>query len=182
MFKEVKAHNNRSNDNANLQQGSEGENNSDNTDIELMAAIGYLDNNTVWIKDSLESNQYTQGLFDEMNNFNSQQIIARFNERLSKSIKLQEVKNALEDNSLKGFNPRLGKEDNNGKYNPEGDNKISIPKYIEWQSQIKYTININREFAFCSLFIRYNKFIRINALSGIYYGNARKNMSKFKCI
>ena len=140
-FKEVKSHKNRSNDNANLQQGSEGENNSDNTDIELMAAIGYLDNNTVWIKDSLESNQYTQGLFDEMNNFNSQQIIARFNERLSKSIKLQEVKNALEDNSLKGFNPRLGKEDNNGKYNPEGDNKISIPKYIEWLSDQHSTNN-----------------------------------------
>ena len=54
---------------------------------------------------------------------------------MSGSSKLEQVKNALTDNSDKRYNPRIGKDANDGKYNPVNDKKISVSNYIDWLSK-----------------------------------------------
>lgn len=127
------------------QQYTEKWNNNDNnqdevgTDIvpvdSLTLAINYLDRNEVWNKDSLEAYPATRGLFDDLNDFDVSNVTSKFETHLSGSSKLEQVKNALTDNSDKHYNPRIGKDANDGKYNPVNDKKISVPNYIDWLSK-----------------------------------------------
>ena len=118
-----------------------GENQQDNPTPEVqeqtdsIAAIRYLDNNEVWVKDSLDNYEVTLGLFEELNEFNLSQVVTRFNEKLCNSERLRLVKTALENNISQGFNPSNGKEKTGGKYNPENDKRISVSNYINWLSK-----------------------------------------------
>ena len=51
------------------------------------------------------------------------------------SSRFEQVSKALIGNLDKGYNPRIGKGANGGKYNSANDNKISIPNYLEWLSK-----------------------------------------------
>jgi hypothetical protein len=127
------------------QQHTEKWNNNDNSQDEvgtdnvpvdsLSLAINYLDRNEVWNKDSLEAYPATKGLFDYLNDFDVSNVTSKFETQLSGSTKLEQVKNALIDNSDKRYNPRIGKDANDGKYNPANDKKISVPNYIDWLSK-----------------------------------------------
>ena len=70
-----------------------------------------------------------------MNDFDVSNVTSKFETQLSGSTKLEQVKNALIDNSDKRYNPRIGKDANDGKYNPVNDKKISVPNYIDWLSK-----------------------------------------------
>lgn len=94
-------------------------------------AINYLDSHKSWNKDSLENNEITQGLFDELNEFKVDDINGRFEEKLHSSQNLQKVVEALLGNQNKGFDPHDGKLSNEGKYNKPSDKNINIDNYIK---------------------------------------------------
>lgn len=103
-------------------------------DVNVTSAIKYLDGTDVWNKDSLDFYDVTRGLYEELNEFKCQNVVNRYNASLMSSNRLKQVKEALERNSNEGFDPRKGKEGNDGRYNPENDKKISVPNYIDWLS------------------------------------------------
>lgn len=97
-------------------------------------AVAYLDANTTWHRDSLEAYATTRGMFDELNEFNGEALKRRYDKNLSASKKFSEVVRALDENSLKGFNPHNGKEDRDGNYNTPTDKGINVNNYIKWLS------------------------------------------------
>jgi hypothetical protein len=108
----------------------------DNVQVDsLTLAINYLNNNEVWNKDSLEIYPATRELFDDLNDFHSSNVDSKYNPQLRTSSRFEQVRKALIDNFNKGYNPRIGKEANDGKYNPANDKKISVPNYIDWLSK-----------------------------------------------
>ena len=108
----------------------------DNVQVDsLTLAINYLNNNEVWNKDSLEIYPATRELFDDLNDFHSSNVDLKYNPQLRTSSRFEQVRKALIDNFNKGYNPRIGKEANDGKYNPANDKKISVPNYIDWLSK-----------------------------------------------
>lgn len=127
------------------QQHAEKWNNNDNNQDEagtdnvpvdsLTLAINYLNNNEVWNKDSLETYPATRELFDDLNDFHSSNVDSKYNPQLRTSSRFEQVRKALIDNFNKGYNPRIGKEANDGKYNPANDKKISVPNYLDWLSK-----------------------------------------------
>lgn len=108
----------------------------DNVPVDSLAlAINYLNNNEIWNKDSLETYPATRELFDDLNDFYSSNVDSKYNPQLRTSSRFEQVRKALIDNFNKGYNPRIGKEANDGKYNPADDKKISVPNYIDWLSK-----------------------------------------------
>lgn len=101
----------------------------------LTLAINYLNNNEVWNKDSLEIYPATRGLFDNLNEFNLSDVDSKYNPQLRTSSRFEQVRKALIDNSNKGYDPRIGKDANDGKYNSANDKLISISNYIDWLSK-----------------------------------------------
>jgi hypothetical protein len=100
----------------------------------MQKANNYLDGSKSWNKDSLESNEITQGLFDELNEFKVDEIKRRIEEKSLSSQKLQKVFEALQENRDNGNDPHIGKESNGGKYNSMSDKTIDIDNYIKWLS------------------------------------------------
>ena len=123
------------------QQHTDNDNNqdevgTDNVPVDSLAlAINYLNNNEIWNKDSLETYPATRELFDDLNDFHSSNVDSKYNPQLRTSSRFEQVRKALIDNFNKGYNPRIGKEANDGKYNPANDKKISVPNYIDWLSK-----------------------------------------------
>lgn len=108
----------------------------DNVPVDSLAlVINYLNNNEIWNKDSLETYPATRELFDDLNDFHSSNVDSKYNPQLRTSSRFEQVRKALIDNFNKGYNPRIGKEANDGKYNPANDKKISVPNYIDWLSK-----------------------------------------------
>lgn len=95
-------------------------------------AVNYLEANKLWNKDSLEDNEITHGLFDELNEFKVDDIKERLEGKLRSSQNLQKVVQALLDNRDKGINPHEGKLSNGGNYNKPTDNIINIDNYIKY--------------------------------------------------
>ncbi len=96
--------------------------------------IAFLDRNNVWHKDSLNKYPETQGLFEELNDFQYENIKRRRDESQLSSQNLEKILNALSENKAKGYNPHIGKEKFQGKYNSDSDKEISIDNYIDWLS------------------------------------------------
>ena len=108
------------------------EDDSNANDSLTVKAIKYLDSHTSWNKDSLENNEITRGLFDELNEFKVEDLKGRFEEKLSSSQNLQKVVEALSENRNNGFDPHVGKPNNGGNYNNPTDNNINIDNYIKY--------------------------------------------------
>lgn len=98
--------------------------------IDLCRAIQYLNSNNTWVKDSLEHYNATKGLYDELNEFRTEDIEKRFRDRQLYAHKLFEVLCALRENQRSGSDPHIGKEENDGKYNPPENNEITVKEYI----------------------------------------------------
>lgn len=96
--------------------------------------IGYLDANTSWNKDSLDNHEETNGLFDELNEFNLEALKSRMDEKKLSSTRLHKVVDALQRNHDNGFDPHVGKMSNGGNYNSSSDKTINIDNYITWLS------------------------------------------------
>lgn len=95
-------------------------------------AVKYLNNATIWHKDSLDAYVETKGMFDELNTFDKDALKDRFDNGLSGVAKLDEIVKALEDASANGRNVNAGKEKNDGKYNRPNDKGIDVENYINW--------------------------------------------------
>lgn len=88
------------------------------------AAIAYLDKNTVWRRDEMAKFKDLDGLFDDMDNFNSEAIAGRWAATLSASERFAKVAQHVSDGARKKiFVPK-------GKYCKEGDNAISVQTYL----------------------------------------------------
>lgn len=129
-FKHVEGQQNSTNGN---ETGGSGMDYNENDSL-TTKAIHYLDSHKSWNKDSLENNEITQGLFDELNEFKVDDLNRRFKEKLYSSEKLQTIVDALQRNHDKGFDPHVGKRSNGGNYNSSSDKTINIENYIKWLS------------------------------------------------
>ena len=104
------------------------------SDTGFTGAIEYLEKNKIWHKDSLNKFSETQGLYDELNDFQYNSVSNRYSEKLSSSHNLEKIVNALSENQNRNYNPHSGKEKFQGKYNGDSDKEISIDNYIKWLS------------------------------------------------
>lgn len=103
------------------------------SDDKKTAAPPYLDNRTTWNKDSLESHEETKGLFDALNEFDFNKV-KEYETKLDDSNNFMRIINTIKDIERKGFDPKVGKENNGGNYNPASDQRIYIENYIKWIS------------------------------------------------
>ena len=108
-------------------------------------AVEYLEKNEIWHMDSLDSNDFTKGMFEEMNEFKFVQLIQRADRILSNSqktsTKLSELKSSINNSQNSMVNPHIGKEKQSGRYNSNTDKGINFKKYIEWISSSHSPIN-----------------------------------------
>lgn len=106
--------------------------------VDADRAVEYLEKNEIWHMDSLDSNDFTKGMFEEMNEFKFGELIQRVDRIRSNSqktsTKLQELKNSINNSQNSGVNPHIGKEKQSGRYNSNTDKGINFKKYIEWIS------------------------------------------------
>lgn len=96
----------------------------------LNNAIIYLDSASVWSKSEMEKYPDLQGLYDDMNTFNLQQLTSDWYLKLSSSIKYKQVYQSANKTKTNNWNPKQGS--HNPTYNKEGDEKINITNYINW--------------------------------------------------
>lgn len=95
-------------------------------------AIRYLDNNDVWSKDSLESYNLTEGIYDDMNAFCIDDFSEKYSKVVNASKNMWKVSNAMKKSCEEGIDPVNGKEQNEGKYNQNNDTEIKVLEYINW--------------------------------------------------
>lgn len=100
----------------------------------LEEAIAYLDNNAVWNRDEMERNPYLAGLFDDMNNFNLDELCGLWKKQLKDSKKFKDVADWAQSVKSKGKSPATGK--HSPTYNRPGDNQIHRQNYINWLSDV----------------------------------------------
>lgn len=93
-------------------------------------AIAYLEKNDIWHKDSLEKYAVTQGLFDELSNYEFDKICKRYKSQLSNSTKLELIVNAINTSKESGFDPKTGKVT----YYEPTDKGINVDNYKNWIS------------------------------------------------
>lgn len=103
-------------------------------EFSLQHAIDYLDNNAVWNRDEMERNPYLGGLFDDMNNFNLDELCGMWKDQLKDSKKFMDVADWAQSVKIKGKNPATGK--HSPTYNQPGDNLIHRQNYINWLSSV----------------------------------------------
>lgn len=85
-------------------------------------AVKYLDDNTKWDRNELEKNPATRGLFDDMNNFNRQQIIDKWGPVLKDSKRFTKLVGHVKGGMKKA---KL-----DGTFNKPGDNIITVQSYL----------------------------------------------------
>ncbi len=84
--------------------------------------VEYLDNSGgKWTREDMEAYPELSGLFDELNTYDFQQILAR-EPLLRNSDQYQQLVSAIQANRSKTFN---------GRYCPDGDNTITLKYYID---------------------------------------------------
>ena len=118
-------HNQAENQSESEQQGS--------VDITLEAAIKYLDNNSTWSKSEMEKYPDLKGLFDDMNNFNLDNILYVWADKLSSSTKFKNVCESAKKTYNNAWDPKQGS--HNPTYNKPDDDRISLTNYINWLDQ-----------------------------------------------
>lgn len=85
----------------------------------ISQAVAYLDNNEVWIRDSINKFPELVGLFDELNSYDFDKIIAR-ETSLSNSKAFKDLVNVVKANNKKRIN---------GMFNNQNDIQITVKKY-----------------------------------------------------
>ena len=95
-------------------------------------AIEYLNNNPVWVKDSLENYDITKGLFDAMNTLNLDLLTGeRYSTLKDKSSNFRFIVDAA--NVCRTDSVDVQGLINGGHYNSNpSDEQITISKYIKW--------------------------------------------------
>lgn len=91
-------------------------------------AIEYLENNSIWVKDSLDAYPYLEGLYNDLNEFNFEKLRIEWKNKLNDSQKFSNVIDTINklENSQKGrYN-----------LNADKDKDIKIDDYIKRISQI----------------------------------------------
>ena len=74
---------------------------------QLNAAILYLDSNIVWTKADMEEYAHLQGLFEDMNQFNFQNLSGVWKVKLSKSVMFGNLCKAAEESVENGYKVRF---------------------------------------------------------------------------
>lgn len=104
-------------------------------------AIKYLDENKTWERDSLELYPVLQGLFDELNNYEFQKVIARGKD-ISSSKNYYRICKAISANKNKQFTPPYDKTNNPHTFTMENYiNALSKPEPKEKEVSVKKTEN-----------------------------------------
>ena len=103
------------------------------TDYTYEQAIEYLDDNKVWKRSEMEQFPTLQGLFDDMNKYNLQDLAEKWKHKLILSAKFKTVAEVAAKNIRKGNNPASGK--HAPYYNKPDDEAISVLNYINWLDQ-----------------------------------------------
>jgi len=113
------------------------------TNIADSLAISYLDDNETWKKDSLNSNELTKGLYEDLDSFKLEDLKDKWADKLSKSKKFKDLVSAADECLRNGWDPTIGKNDK--KYNSAKDSTINVDNYIKWISEEHKKINENNE-------------------------------------
>ncbi len=95
-------------------------------------AINYLNDNNVWDKTEMEKYPSLQGLFDDMNSFNLEELIYNWC-NLNNCIKINKIIEVARKNKVKEWNPKQG--EHAPTYNKDGDPLINVTNYINWLDQ-----------------------------------------------
>jgi hypothetical protein len=82
----------------------------------------------------MERNPYLAGLFDDMNEFNLDELCGLWKDQLKDSKKFKDVADWAQSVKSKGKNPATGK--HSPTYNRPGDNQIHRQNYINWLSNV----------------------------------------------
>ena len=106
----------------------------DQADLDLNAAISYLDSNNVWDKSELEKYPDLKGLFDDLNNMDTEKIVTIWAEVLKNSSNFKKVSEAAKKNLNNNWNPKQKEHDPTYNTNP-GDYKINLINYTNWLDQ-----------------------------------------------
>lgn len=104
----------------------------DTEKTDLQRAIEYLEACETWHKDSLEKYEATKGLFEALNTFDRNALMQKKEAGLSSSKKFSEIVSLLDNYIISGRNPKVGKENFEGKYNSPTDKGITVENYIKW--------------------------------------------------
>lgn len=99
----------------------------------LNAAIQYLDYNTVWTKADMEEYAHLQGLFEDMNQFNLQNLSGVWKVKLSKSVMFGNLCKAAEESVKNGYNVTFPPHDKC--YDMKETDSIVVLEYIQWISE-----------------------------------------------
>ena len=76
--------------------------------------------------------ELTKDLFDYMNTFNLERLVELEKTDLKDIDKIKELVDASRYSLEKKIDPKIGKEDRNGKYNTDTDFGINVNNYISW--------------------------------------------------
>lgn len=93
-------------------------------------AINYLDYNDVWEKSEMEKYPNLQGLFDDLNQWDTYKLYTYWSHLLMESYNFTKILKALRKNYNKGWNPKVGQ--HFPTYNNSEDYKINVNNYIRW--------------------------------------------------
>ena len=96
------------------------------------AALTYLEENQNWKKGEMEQIDNLQGLFDDLNTFNLEQLSNKWMEILKGSPRFLKIIEAYKISQEKGGKPQTKTPDFT--YNKAGDETINIDNYIKWIS------------------------------------------------
>lgn len=100
---------------------------------QLNAAILYLDSNIVWTKADMEEYAHLQGLFEDMNQFNLQNLSGVWKVKLSKSVTFGNLCKAAEESVENGYNVTFPPHDKC--YDMKETDSIAVLEYIQWISE-----------------------------------------------
>ena len=94
-------------------------------------AIAYLDRESTWCKDSLESYKFTKGLFESLNNLDMNSLKTKWSEKLKGSSQFKKVSEHVGVALENKYNLKL--ESRNNRYNKDSnDFEISVENYLIW--------------------------------------------------
>ena len=94
-------------------------------------AIVYLDRESTWCKDSLESYKLTKGLFESLNNLDVNSLKTKWSEKLKGSSQFKNISEHAGVALERKYNLKLTSKNNRYNKNPD-DTKISVENYLKW--------------------------------------------------
>ena len=94
-------------------------------------AIAYLDRESTWCKDSLESYKLTKGLFESLNNLDVNSLKTKWSEKLKGSSQFKNISEHAGVALERKYNLKLTSKNNRYNKNPD-DTKISVENYLKW--------------------------------------------------